>query len=66
MAVYGGKGYYPLEAAQPDVIGKVGGMYQVVPETEPQIQQYLHQYQNPVAGQSNKGNIRASVEYQPQ
>ncbi|PKM73243.1 MAG: hypothetical protein CVU91_05875 [Firmicutes bacterium HGW-Firmicutes-16] len=42
------KGYYPLEAAQPDTIAKVGGMYQVIPEDQPQIQQYLNQYQNPI------------------
>jgi len=48
------KGYYPLEAAQPDVIGKVGGMFQVVPEDQPQIQQYLKQYQNAVLSQSGQ------------
>lgn len=46
------KGYYPLEAAQADTIGKVGGMYQVVPEDQPQIQQYINQYQNPVSSRS--------------
>ncbi len=49
-----GKGYYPLEAADQNAIGKVGGMFQVVNENQPQIQQYLHKYQNPVMGQSGQ------------
>lgn len=49
-----GKGYYPLEQADQNAIGKVGGMFQVVNENQPQIQQYLHKYQNPVMGQSSQ------------
>ncbi len=48
------KGYYPVEMADPSSIGKIGSMYQVVPENQPQIQQYMAQYQNPVAGQSDQ------------
>jgi spore coat protein CotF len=48
------KGYYPLEAAQSDTIGKVGGMYRVVPEDQPQIQQYLNRYQNPMMSRSGQ------------
>jgi spore coat protein CotF len=48
------KGYYPLEPADPNMIGKVGGMFQVIDEDQPQIQQYLRQYDNPSAGSSGK------------
>ena len=48
------KGYYPLEAANPAMVQKVGAMYQVVPEEQDRIQQYLSQYQNPVAGESDQ------------
>jgi spore coat protein CotF len=48
------KGYYPLEAAQPDIIGKVGGMYQVVPEDQPQIQNYLNKNQHPLMSRSGQ------------
>lgn len=48
------KGYYPLEPANPEMIQKVGAMYEVVPEQSERIQQYVAQYQNPVAGQSDQ------------
>ena len=48
------KGYYPLELADPAVIGKIGAMYQVVPEDQSQIQQYMTQNQNPIAGSSDQ------------
>ncbi|MFK7693220.1 hypothetical protein ACI5FR_10530 [Paenibacillus sp. HJGM_3] len=43
-----------LEPANPFMIQKVGAMYQVVPEEQNRIQQYLTQYQNPEAGQSDQ------------
>ncbi|WP_338448426.1 spore coat protein [Niallia oryzisoli] len=48
------KGYYPVEQAQPADIAKIGAMYQVVPENQPQIQQYMANYQNPTAGNSGQ------------
>jgi spore coat protein CotF len=48
------KGYYPLEPADTTMIGKIGAMYQVVPEDQQQIQQYLSKYQNPVTGESDQ------------
>jgi spore coat protein CotF len=48
------KGYYPLEPADPNMIGKIGGMFQVIPEDQPQIQQYIRQYQNPAVSASGK------------
>jgi spore coat protein CotF len=48
------KGYYALEPADTAMISKMGSMYQIVPENQPQIQQYMSQYQNPTAGQSNQ------------
>lgn len=48
------KGYYPLEPASPTLIQKIGAMYQVVPENQERIQQYMTNYQNPVAGQSDQ------------
>lgn len=44
------KGYYPLEPADQSMTGKIGAVYQLVPEDQPQIQQYLSQYQNPAQG----------------
>lgn len=51
-----GKGYYPLEPADPNMVGKVGSMFQVIPEDQPQIQQYLRQYKNPAV--SSSGMLR--------
>ncbi|WP_151734165.1 spore coat protein [Paenibacillus tengchongensis] len=48
------KGYYALEPADPAMIQKVGAMYQVVPEDQERIQQYVSQYDNPVAGNSSQ------------
>lgn len=48
------RGYYPLEPANPSMIQKVGAMYQVVPEEQSRIQQFVSQYQNPEAGQSDQ------------
>lgn len=48
------KGYYPLEAANPQMIAQIASVYQVIPENQPQIQNYVNQYQNPVEGQSNQ------------
>lgn len=48
------KGYYPVENAQPADISKIGAMYQVVPENQPQIQQYMAQYQSPTVGNSSQ------------
>ncbi|WP_458413109.1 spore coat protein [Schinkia sp. CFF1] len=47
-------GYYPLEPADPNMITKIGAMYQVVPENQEQIQQYIHQYQTPSHGSSEQ------------
>jgi spore coat protein CotF len=49
-----GKGYYPLEPADATMVGKVGGMFQVIPEDQPQIQQYLRQYKNPAVSSSGR------------
>jgi len=38
------KGYYPLEAADQNMTAKVGAMYQVISEDQPQIQEYLQKY----------------------
>lgn len=48
------KGYYPLEEADATLTSKIGAMYQVIPEDKAQIQQYVSQYQNPVAGDSSQ------------
>lgn len=48
------KGYYPLEAADPQMITKIASVYQVIPEDQQQIQSYLNQHQNPVESQSNQ------------
>ncbi|GGE39659.1 spore coat protein [Pullulanibacillus camelliae] len=48
------KGYYPLEAADPTMTTKIAAIYQVVPENQPHIQQYIAEHQNPIAGQSNQ------------
>ncbi|WP_018661702.1 spore coat protein [Heyndrickxia acidiproducens] len=48
------KGYYPVENAEAKDIAKIGAMYQVVPENQEQIQQYMAQYQNPTAGDSGQ------------
>ncbi|MEK5174453.1 spore coat protein [Heyndrickxia sp. FSL W8-0496] len=48
------KGYYPLETADPAVIGKIGAMHQVIPEDHSQIQQYMTQNQNPIAVSSDQ------------
>lgn len=48
------KGYYPVENANPADIAKIGAMYQVIPENQPQIQQYMTNYQNPIAGNSDQ------------
>lgn len=47
-------GYYPLEAADQNMTLKVGAMYQVIPEDQPQIQEYLKKYSNPAIGQSSQ------------
>lgn len=48
------KGYYPLEPADTAMVGKIGSMYQTVPEDQEQIQNYMSQHQNPVTGQSDQ------------
>lgn len=48
------KGYYPIDNANPTDISKIGTMYQVVPENQEQIQQYMVNYQNPTAGNSGQ------------
>ncbi|SEN16702.1 spore coat protein [Lihuaxuella thermophila] len=48
------RGYYPLEPADQTMISKIGSIYQVIPEDQPQIQQYLAPYQNPTQGNSNQ------------
>ena len=48
------KGYYPLEPADQTMISKIGTVYQIVPENQPQIQQYTNYYQNPTNGQSDQ------------
>ncbi|NEU30760.1 spore coat protein [bacterium LRH843] len=48
------KGYYPLEPADPAMIGKIGAMYGVIPEDQQQIQQYVTQHQNPISGSSDQ------------
>ncbi|HHY73674.1 MAG TPA: spore coat protein [Bacillus bacterium] len=48
------KGYYPVENANPADTAKIGAMYQVIPENQEQIQQYMATYQNPIAGNSDQ------------
>lgn len=48
------KGWYALEPADTNMVGKVGGMFLVIPEDQPQIQQYLRQYQNPAVSSSGR------------
>lgn len=48
------KGYYPVDQAESVDTAKIGAMYQVVPENQPQIQQYMAQSQNPTAGDSGQ------------
>jgi spore coat protein CotF len=48
------KGYYPIENAETEDIAKIGAMYQIVPENQDQIQQYMTHYQNPTAGNSDQ------------
>ena len=47
------KGYYVLEPADEMAVQKMGSMYLLVPETNPQMQAHLMN-QNPIAGQSNQ------------
>lgn len=47
------KGYYVLEPADEMAVQKMGSMYLLVPETNPQMQAHLMN-QNPIAGQSNR------------
>lgn len=47
------KGYYPLEAADPALISKIGAMYQVIPEDIPQIRKYKDQHQNEAVSYSD-------------
>lgn len=47
------KGFYPLEAANQDMVSKIGSVYQIVPENQEQIQHYQAQYQNSTQGESN-------------
>lgn len=49
------KGYYPLEAADPTMSAKIGAMYQIVPEEQQRIQDYIAAYQgqNPTDGNSS-------------
>jgi spore coat protein CotF len=48
------KGYYPLEEAPQSAVEKVGKMFQIIPEDQPQIQQYYNQYHNPASGNNNQ------------
>lgn len=48
------KGYYPLEPADQNMTAKIGAVFQVVPENQEQIQQYVNQYQNPTNGSSDQ------------
>jgi spore coat protein CotF len=50
------KGYYPLEPADPAILNKMKGIYQIVPEDQEQIQAYLSKYhgQNPIGGESDQ------------
>jgi len=46
------KGYYSVENADTAEIAKIGAMYQVVPENQAQIQNYMANYQSPTVGNS--------------
>ncbi|RFB18523.1 spore coat protein [Bacillus sp. HNG] len=48
------KGYYALEPADQAMTVKVGAMYQVVPENQEMIQQFMNQYQSPTKGSSDQ------------
>jgi len=48
------KGYYVLEPADQNMVQKMGSMYQIVPENQQQIQNYMASHQNPIAGQSDQ------------
>lgn len=48
------KGYYPLEPADQTMISKIGAFYQVIPEDQQQIQQYIQNYQISSAGSSDQ------------
>lgn len=47
------KGYYVLEPADEMAVQKMGSMYLLVPEANPQMQAHMMN-QNPIAGQSNQ------------
>ncbi|QHA91073.1 hypothetical protein [Bacillus sp. N1-1] len=48
------KGYYPLTLAAKEEIDKIGSLYQVVPEDQARIQEYMKKYNgdNAVEGSS--------------
>ena len=46
------KGYYPLEQANPQMVSKIGSMYQVIPEDQARVTQLAKQYQASVDGNS--------------
>jgi spore coat protein CotF len=48
------KGYYPLTPAAKEEIDKIGSLYQVVPEDQARIQEYMKKYNgdNAVEGSS--------------
>ncbi|WP_251551431.1 spore coat protein [Neobacillus muris] len=48
------KGYYPLEPADQNMTTKIGSMYQVVPENQQHIQNFINQYQSPTSGSSEQ------------
>lgn len=48
------KGYYALEPAAPELISRVGSMYEVIPEDQPQLQPYMNQSGTPEAGTSGQ------------
>ncbi|WP_257348529.1 spore coat protein [Pseudalkalibacillus decolorationis] len=48
------KGYYPLEPADSAMVSKIGATYQVIPENQDQIQQYVTKYDNPINGESDQ------------
>lgn len=49
-----GEGYYPLEPEDDAMVSKIGATYQVIPEDQQQIQQYIQNYQIPSSGSSDQ------------
>ncbi len=44
------KGYYPLESANPEMITKIGAMYQIISENQFRVNEFAQKYQSTVDG----------------